>query len=284
LSLLNDVIFKIVFGSEPNAPVLRALLNALLELSGDGSIVELELLNPGLDRERLGQKGVILDLKARDGRGRLYNIEVQVTRERDYILRALYYLARLFGGQLEPGQPYSELAKTIGISVLDFTLFPALEDFHSCHRFHDAFHGFELSDAMELHFLELPKFRSAKPLGDQTRFEQWLHVLKFSELYIAPGEPVPPELAREEGIEMALNALKRACASDEVRELVEMREKASHDWASWLQDAELRGLEKGLEKGRQEGVRETARRMRLAGMSAETIAQVTGLSLEELGE
>ena len=32
-SLLDDIIFKIVFGSEANRPLLRALLNALLELS-----------------------------------------------------------------------------------------------------------------------------------------------------------------------------------------------------------------------------------------------------------
>ena len=46
LSLLNDILFKIVFGSESSRPVLRALLNALLGFSGEGRIVDLEILNP----------------------------------------------------------------------------------------------------------------------------------------------------------------------------------------------------------------------------------------------
>ncbi len=38
-SLLNDIIFKIVFGSDSSVPVLRALLNALLGLQGSARIV-----------------------------------------------------------------------------------------------------------------------------------------------------------------------------------------------------------------------------------------------------
>jgi predicted transposase/invertase (TIGR01784 family) len=98
---------------------------------------------------------------------------------------------------------------------------------------------------------------------------------------------LPEALAREEGIEMALNAMRRARASDEVRELIEAREKAGHDWATRMEHAELEGLRKGLEKGRQEGqgrLLETARRMRQAGMTTEMILQVTGLPPEALDE
>ena len=38
-SLLNDIIFKIVFGSDSSVPVLRAPLNALLGLQGSARIV-----------------------------------------------------------------------------------------------------------------------------------------------------------------------------------------------------------------------------------------------------
>lgn len=146
LFLLNDVIFKVVFGSEKSTPVLRALLNALLGLAGDERIASLEILNPSLDREHLLDKGVILDVRARDHRGRLYNIEVQVAAEPAYTQRAVYYLARLFGGQLEPEEPYSRISKTIGISLCDFVLFRDLQDLHSTYRLHDRAHGRELTD------------------------------------------------------------------------------------------------------------------------------------------
>ena len=102
-TLMNDVIFKIVFGTQPNEPILRALLNALLGLSGDQRLIELQILNPHADKEYFVERGVVLDVKARDGRGRLYNVEVEVAEEPDYIKRSLYYLARLFGEQLEKG-------------------------------------------------------------------------------------------------------------------------------------------------------------------------------------
>lgn len=105
--LLNDVLFKIVFGTHNSEPVLRALLNALLGLSGTERIADLVILNPTLRKEYLADKGAILDVKARDHRGRQYNIEVQLSAgiRADYVKRTIFYLAR-FCEQLERGQSY----------------------------------------------------------------------------------------------------------------------------------------------------------------------------------
>jgi len=229
ISLLNDVIFKIVFGSDSSRPVLRALLNALLGLSGPERIADLEILNPYLDKEHVLDRGVVLDVKARDGRGHLYNIEVQVAGHRAYKERALYYLARLFTGQLEPGDSYTRLQRTIGISLCDFHLFPEQEALHSTFRLYDPQHERQLTDILELHFIELTKFQRDKPRDLRTPFEKWLHALKFGELYQEGTEPIPEVLAEEEGLEMALESMRQACASDRVRELIELRRKAAHD-------------------------------------------------------
>lgn len=261
-------------------------------LSGDDRIVELEVLNPYVDKEHLLEKGVILDVKARDGLRRLYNIEVQVAQEPAYVERALYYLTRLFGSQLKTGDAYTQLARTIGISLVDFVLFDDLEGLHSRYRLHDASCGRELTDVLELHFIELAKLRRRVPQELGTPFEKWVHVLKYGELYGEAQEPVPETLAQEEGIEMALEKMRRASASEEVRELVEMRLKASHDQATRLEWAEKKGLEKGFEKGlekglakgRQQGLLEAARRMRQAGMTMEQISEMTGLPPDDLEE
>jgi predicted transposase/invertase (TIGR01784 family) len=169
---------------------------------------------------------------------------------------------------------------------------------------YDTCHGRELTDLMELHFIELSKFRRDKPEELRTPFESWLHFLKFGEQYGDEDWPVPEVLAKEEGIEMAVGELRKLSATQQVRELIEAREKAGHDLATRVEAAERQalergterglakgleqgleqGLEKGLEKGRQEERLEVARRMRQAGMSAETIAQLTGLPPEEQGE
>jgi predicted transposase/invertase (TIGR01784 family) len=58
----------------------------------------------------------------------------------------------------------------------------------------------------------------------------------------------------------------------------------------WEQDLVQQGLQKGLFKGKQEGLqegllqgkRETARKLKQKGMSIQEIAELTGLSIEEV--
>ena len=271
--LLNDVIFKIVFGTPQNTSVLRALLNALLGLSGSDRIIELEILNPMASTEYVLDRGVILDVKSRDAQGRLYNIEVQVAREPDYINRSVYYLARLFSEQLSRGEPYSEIARTVAISLLDYLLFEDVPDLHSIYRFYDKVHDRQLSDILEIHYIELIKFQQNKPNSLRTPFEKWLHVLKFGDLYESEQTVVPEALVQEEGIDMALKSMRRAYASDEVREIIEARLKAQRDEASRLEHATQQGVQQGV----QETEQRIARRMMEQGVDSAIIFHATGL-------
>ena len=297
-TFLNDIVFKLVFGSEDSAPLLRSLTNALLGLSGPDRITEIQILNPSIDKRYRDDKGSILDVKARDSTGRLLNIELQVCNHLAYVPRALYYLARLFGGQGAPGEGYEQLGKTIGISLLDFNLFPDRADLHSTYHFHDAVHGHRLTDLMEMHFIELVKFRDDKPRALMTPFEKWLHVLKFGELYERGDAPLPRELENEEGIVMAIDRLRRAWADDDLREYIESREKARMDEVSRLHHArnegkaegraegkaegKAEGRAEGKAEGRAEGVRDAARRMLETGMDRETVCRVLDLAPEDL--
>jgi predicted transposase/invertase (TIGR01784 family) len=285
-TLMNDIIFKIVFGTQENEAVLRALLNAILGLSGPDRIVELTILAPHVDKTYIVDRGAILDVKARDGQGRLYNIELQVSDEPSYVKRALYYLARLYSEQLERGDPYDQLTRTIGISLLDYTLFADLADLHSTYRFYDPAHQRELSDILEIHFIELTKFRQDKPHALRTPFEKWLYVLKFGELYESGLEILPESLQEEEGIPMALDAMRRAYATDEVRDMIEFREKALHDEATRiaraLRESRQEGIEQGSVQGRRENALAIARNLLADGMDRDKVLMMTGLRPEDL--
>jgi predicted transposase/invertase (TIGR01784 family) len=257
-AFMNDVVFKIVFGTEKNEALLRALVNALLGLTGPDRIAELRILNPHAGKDHPDDRGVILDVKARDGHGRLYNVEVQVAEQPAYIQRSLYYAARLFSEQLGKGDPYIQIARTVAISLLDFNLFPEIADLHSRYRFYDVEHGRELSDVLELHYIELPKFNRDKPQELRTPFEKWLHVLKFGDFYEAGGEELPETLKKEEGIAMAVNEMRRAYADSEVRELIEARRKAEHDEATRMAWA----IQQGKLEGKLEGMRKAVRHRR----------------------
>ncbi|MHB2016712.1 MAG: Rpn family recombination-promoting nuclease/putative transposase [Candidatus Xenobia bacterium] len=272
--LLNDVMFKVVFGSEQAETVLRHLLNALLGYTGRSRITSVEILNPTVRKDHHMDRGIVLDVRAQDGQGRQYNVEVQVSEDADYVNRSVYYLTRLHAAQLQRGDEYTGLCRTIGISILDYVLFPDIADLHSIYRLYDHEHQRELSDIIEIHYIELAKFRQDTPEKLRTPFERWLYLLKFGELYEGSRDVLPESLQAEEGIAMAVDRMRRARAGDEVRELIEARLKFEHDEASRLGRARR--------EGQQEERREMARRMLERGMDRESVLAVTGLQPDEL--
>ena len=70
------------------------------------------------------------------------------------------------------------------------------------------------------------------------------------------------------------------------RRLYELREKGLHDLASLQKHARREGREEVREEGREEGrteaLRSAARNMLCKGMAPDLVAEVTGLSLDEV--
>ena len=308
--LLNDVFFKMVFGNQKNELVLRSLINAVLDLQGNARISRVDVLNPDLEKDYLTQKGSVLDIRAVDGGGRCFNIEVQVEDQPAYENRIVYYSARLLTGQIDRGDSYESLRPTINISLLDFARFPQIEDLHTCFTLWDPRHGVELTRIIEIHLLELSKLRKSPPESLENPLQRWLHFLKFGELYECTGAELPAALRNEEGISMALDAMNHARASDQVRELVEQRRRARLNWNTierhaietgtrigreqgleeGLEQGRALGLEQGLEQGREQGLErgkreaslQLARKLLERGIDLETVLETTGLSPEQL--
>ncbi|MBT9584323.1 PD-(D/E)XK nuclease family transposase [bacterium] len=57
-TLLNDILFKIVFGTQQNEAILRALVNALLGYSGLDRITRVDILNPFNEKDYYDQRGL----------------------------------------------------------------------------------------------------------------------------------------------------------------------------------------------------------------------------------
>ena len=288
INLRNDLIFKYVFGYEKNERILIALLNAILGLEGADRIVKLTFINTFNIQEYLKDKLTSLDVKAEDNTGRRLNIEMQVEPDRSYINRVIYYHDRLYTSQLQESEPFEELHKTISISILNFTLLKKERDLHNIYRYLNIKSKEELTDLKELHFIELTKFKKNKPKKLQSRFEKWLHVLKFGEIYADNIDDLPDELKEEEEIVMALQEMVRASNDEQVRQILEMRSKARHEEASRLYQAKQEGKEEGKEEGIKAGKEEEkisiAKNMINLNFPVEAISQATGLSIGEIGK
>ncbi|BBB90227.1 Rpn family recombination-promoting nuclease/putative transposase [Methylomusa anaerophila] len=273
LNRLNDYLFKWVFGREEHKDILLNFLNSVLSVNGSEELTDITLAERELDPAHLQDKLSRLDILGKASDGSFVNIEVQIVNERDIDKRTLYYWAKLYQSQLQSGQTYKELCRTVTINVLGFSFLPETQPHHSVFSLYDIATGYRLNRDMEVHFLELPKWKTLRT-KPRTRLEKWLTYLGN---YANPQE-MEEIVMSEPAIQKALSAEERFLQQDKERYLYEMREKALRDHLSAMYYAK----EEGREEGREEGIRETALRLLAMGLLPADVSKGTGLSLEEV--
>jgi len=289
-----DIVFKKLFGSKENEDILLAFVNSLLP--EEEQVAKVTIRNPYNLPDYISGKLSILDIKAEDENGTIYDIEMQVTEQGFYGKRALYYWGKTYTGQIDSGEMYSKLRKTIMISILDFDYFREDERYHRIIRplDIDTKNGYEELDFMELHFLELKKFKTdIKHI--KTALERW--AIFLSKAYEFDKNNIPEELAGDEAVKSALEKLEIMYLDKEEFELYEAEQKAIWDekekvrtaLEKGLRKGKAEGLQEGMEKGKAEGLQEGEKKAKLEiaknlldVLDNETIAQKTGLTAEEI--
>ena len=120
----TDLFFRFLLGNPSRAPLLLDLVNAIFTTLGHPRVTHLELAETELAPEGWRRKHARLDLRARDERGRLLNIELQREGHEHFVPRCLYYWDKSYVRQMGAGKSYRDLSPTILISLLGFSLFP----------------------------------------------------------------------------------------------------------------------------------------------------------------
>lgn len=220
-----DIAFKKVFGSDPWRDLTASLVNAVLDPPLQRRLVDVELLNPYSEKMALDDKLSILDIKARDDQGRLYNLEMQMLVTASLVQRVLYYWSRVYSQQLAEGDDYTRLRRTISICFVNGVLFGDCPEHHARFSLLDPSGRLCLTDDLSVHVIELPKFD--KTVADLcTPLDYWLYFFKNgAEL---DADDLPEELDRPEQ-RKAMGVLKMLAQSELERELYESRLKAKRD-------------------------------------------------------
>ncbi len=252
INLRNDIVFKYVFASEDSEGILISLLNAILGQGKKEQIAGITYLNPFNIKESMNDKTTVLDIRASDSSGKQYNIEMQVRNEPQFVERIIYYNSRLLTSQLKQGETYLDMKKTISIAITDFKLFPYEKDYHNIYRLSNVKSHKELSEIVEYHFLELPKYTEVKKL--EKEINKWLFAIKNGEQFINEPESLPDSIKKEASIMRAIQKMQRAAADDELRAIMEYRQKAEMDDLNRIKNAIMQGKQEGLMLGKQEGL------------------------------
>lgn len=274
-----DFVFKQIFGSTKHPRILISFLNATLKPVFP--IVSVEIKNTDIEKEFLEDKFSRLDVKATTSNEEVINIEIQLKNEYNMIKRSLYYWSKLYEEQLTEGEDYASLKRTVCINILNFKYLKN-ERFHNAYRLKEVVTNEELSDVMEIHFIEIPKLDDES--DEKDLLVAWTQFLKNPE-----SERVRSLEMSIEEIREAKDTLYRLSADDKQRALYEMRAKKLRDEVSALNKAKREGIQegiqKGIQKGIQEGIQKGIRQMALALLDVlddETIASKTGLTVQEV--
>jgi predicted transposase/invertase (TIGR01784 family) len=268
----TDTLFKMIFVKHPD--LLKKLVAELLAIDVN-SIGELLIKNPEIPPEILGGKFCRLDILMDVG-GRQVDLEIQVDDEGDYPDRSLYYWAREFSSSLGKGRSYSELPQTIIISILGFSLFKDSDDFHSEFRVLEVKRHTQLTDKMRLHYFELKKLPEVA--NDEDKLKLWLALFK------ANTEEEMEKLVSIGGEVMAqaVKAYRSISATEEFRMIERMRQDMRNNETAALNRARYEGEQQGMRQGMQQGKIEIARNMLARNIDAATIAEYTGLYIDDI--
>ena len=211
-------------------------------------------------------------------------MEMQATRQRTIRKRTLLYWSRLFEKQSRRSQGYDVLTPCIAIHILNFTATESTNAFHTSYHVMQTQEGFRLTDELEIHLLELPKFRGSVKNAEKTARDslgKWLLMINAAE---------------NEGWR---KVLKEAATMDPaLKETLAVWEAASMDDATWKcyndRDLLLRdfyqyrkegfedGIKKGFEDGKYAKAVAIARGMLAKGLTVSLIEELTGLSRQAI--
>lgn len=172
--------------------------------------------------------------------------------------RTLYYWSGLYREQIKEGALYPQLKKSITINILDF-IYLENTDFHSVyHMCEDTNKDVKLED-IEVHFLELPKFRELDR-NHKSSLHNWL-------LFIDGWSEEEKSMAKKEDpiFELADEALDYVTSNKEVQYYHEQFQKRLLD------------IESNLYSAKQEVKIETAKKMLAKGYNIADICEITGL-------
>ncbi|MDR1024296.1 MAG: Rpn family recombination-promoting nuclease/putative transposase [Treponema sp.] len=275
LNVLNDFAFQKTFGEKGDEPQLLAFLNATMERTGKGNLESVEIIEAkDLPAEIAGGKSGKLDVLGKLRDGTKVNVEVQIKNNYNIEKRSLYYWSRKYTGDFKSGEDYSELVPVITVNIVDYSLF-SIEDYHtSYHLWEDRNKEVLLTDAFEIHFLDMVKFRKVGSHNLDEALERWLAY--FDEY--SPEELVEEVVKMDGAIGLAEEKLGMILRDPGLLRAYEEYEKAASDWTSGMNGARR----EGREEGEQTKAAAVGRKLKGRGYDPDEIADITGLDIKTI--
>ena len=274
-----DLTFKKIFGEHPN--LVMSLLNALLPLPDGQEIKDIEYMSPErVPRTSIG-KNSIVDVFCKTKDGRRFIVEMQMYWSTNFKSRVLFNSAKVYVDQLEHADEFSELRPVYSLNLVDAIFEKDVPEFIHYYRLVHEKYTEKIIDGFHLIFVELKKFHP-KSIAERKMAVLWL---RFLTEINSKTEEIPQELIENDEIRQAVQLVEESAYTREQLmgyDLFWDQVRLDKNLASEPERRYQAGLKEGKEEGVEETKRDTARKMKVKGFSVDDIAEITGLTAEEI--
>lgn len=273
-----DLTFKRVFGEHPD--LVMSLLNALLPLTPEQEITELEYLPAELVPDNPLRKNSIVDVRCKDKKGRQFIVEMQMIWSPEFKQRVLFNASKAYVRQIGTGEEYDLLQPVYSLNLVNEIFEPELKGYYHYYKMVHVENSDRVIDGLQLIFVELPKFT---PHNYTEKKMQVLWLRYLTEIDENSRE-VPKELLESPEIKKAVAALEESAFTpaqllgyEKFWDIISTEKTLIN---GGIRKGLAEGLAKGLAKGKEEGLVEAAHNLKALGVAPEVIAKATGITFE----
>ena len=276
-----DLTFKKVFGEHED--LVMSLLNALLPLDEGTQIEHVEYMQPELVPENPGKKNSIVDVRCRETGGRHFIVEMQMNWNHEFEQRVILNASKAVIKQLNTNEDYRLLQPVYALNLINDVGFQSGPDeFYHDYAIVNVAHTDRIIEGLRFVFVELPKFKP-QTIKERKMAVLWLRFL--TEINKGTRE-APKELLENPETGKALKILEKSGYNESELYAYERYWDYVNYERGIVEGGYYKGIAEGEAKGRAEGRAEAnidnARRMKAKGYAVEAIADITGLTAEEI--
>ncbi|MCV6639238.1 Rpn family recombination-promoting nuclease/putative transposase [Candidatus Albibeggiatoa sp. nov. NOAA] len=281
-----DWAIKKILRSKANFAILEGFLSELLKTD----ITILQVLESESNQAYENDKYNRVDVKVKNSQGKIIIIEVQYSREYDFLQRICYGVSKDIVEYMQEGMAYSEISKVISVSILYFNLGLG-EDY--IYKGETNFVGIHLNDQLQLNDKQKQKFQKqhvaeifpeyylikVNKFNDVAKdsLDEWIYFLKHAEV---------KDEFHAKGLNEAKEKLDLLQLDDKQRAAYRAYQEDLHYQASMFDSSYGDGYGEGKKAGKEEGAtqkaQETAKKMLMKGYEFSEIIELTGLSIEQI--
>jgi predicted transposase/invertase (TIGR01784 family) len=261
-----DVVFKTLFVEHTD--LLVDFLSYALRMPTE-EIADIVITNPELIPDTYGEKFAQLDLVLTQPNGTKINVEIQNGDKGDYKERSVFNCSKMYTKDVNVGDFYKDIPKTVCINIVQFDLFkdsdcvctvyPTIQET-----------GEIVTDKWEIIYFQTPKI----PTDESGGLWDWIKLFTIT----TEGELETMENVKTMGVKRAAGFIRQMNADDRMKEIARLREKAKMAEASAYRKAQREGMQQGAKQN----TIQIARKMLSLNTPIDYIMQTTGLSETEL--